>query len=466
MRRIVVSSAFAVFATMTLVANANAVPSFTRQTGLTCNQCHVTWSPVPDFTFTGKKFRLNGYRAPYVAERIEAGEEGALNGKRMTLGLQNIFSLRFRNTLLSQSKSPSDASGPSNPAGSVSSTPGTTISWFYVGGIGEHIGIWNEFYLTNTAGGAGTQRFRLESFDEFDVKFVVNPGYDNIVGFAVTTQAITCLAGFCPFSTGVPNHLQRGGFGTAGAAYVNLAAYALIKDRVLLGYGVQPGEDNYSFDGMNHQLFFGYAFSNSDYNQIWYVGFLKAGNDAIPMTTSVSMAPDRSSLRFRDAIRGISATRGVDADGNPLGAYRAADLGDFVRTKQELYYSFIDRGPHSLHSGVGFSWSRDRYNDGAEVEQSAVGIRARYLYDRTYGFEWRMNKSLTYEFRDRNGVVHPIENSWSDPIRLTGMYRPAMNFAMTLGLRLRNGRDSGLDPDPNIEFRKGWSWSIGFDFMF
>ena len=61
------------------VASAN-VPSFVRQTGLTCNQCHMTWTPTPDMTFTGIKFRVNGYRTPWVAEKIEAGEEGALNG--------------------------------------------------------------------------------------------------------------------------------------------------------------------------------------------------------------------------------------------------------------------------------------------------------------------------------------------------------------------------------------------------
>src|SRR5688572_32627792 len=104
MRRLAVASAFALFASVTLASSANAVPSFTRQTGLTCNQCHITFSNVPDFTFTGKKFRLNGYRTPFVSEKIEAGEEGALNGNRLVLGIQNIYSLRFRNTLLSQSK--------------------------------------------------------------------------------------------------------------------------------------------------------------------------------------------------------------------------------------------------------------------------------------------------------------------------------------------------------------------------
>ena len=91
MQRVALVAAVAFVATVALVSNANAMPTFTRQTGLTCNQCHVSIGPTPDFTFTGKKFRLNGYRAPYVAEKIEAGEEGALNGKRLMMGIQNIM---------------------------------------------------------------------------------------------------------------------------------------------------------------------------------------------------------------------------------------------------------------------------------------------------------------------------------------------------------------------------------------
>jgi hypothetical protein len=113
-----------------MAAKANAVPSFVRQTGLTCNQCHITFANVPDFTFTGKKFRMNGYRAPYVAEKIEAGEEGALNGKRLMIGVQNIFSLRFRNTLVSQSKSSTRSLAAASSASSLTTTPGSSISWF------------------------------------------------------------------------------------------------------------------------------------------------------------------------------------------------------------------------------------------------------------------------------------------------------------------------------------------------
>src|SRR5579863_7831957 len=38
--------------------NANAVPSFARQTGLSCNVCH---SNPPELTAFGRNFKLKGY---------------------------------------------------------------------------------------------------------------------------------------------------------------------------------------------------------------------------------------------------------------------------------------------------------------------------------------------------------------------------------------------------------------------
>lgn len=464
MRRLAVASAFALFASVTLAGSANAVPSFTRQTGLTCNQCHITFSNVPDFTFTGKKFRLNGYRTPFVAEKIEAGEEGALNGNRLTLGIQNIFSLRFRNNLLSQSKPASDASQPAPEKGGIISQPGTSISWFYVGAIGDHIGLWNEFYLVN-AGNASPEaaRFRIETFDEFDLKFTMNPGFDNIVGLAITTQQLADLAGFGPFSSGTPNNMQRGGVANAGLAYVNLAAYAMIKDRILLVGGVQPGESNYNFsDGMNFQTVVGYALGNTDQNQLWIMGNVKAGNDAVPVVTNVGLTSDRA-ITYSESIRGVNATRGNDASGKPLGAYLPANTGDFVRSMAEVHYGFIDKGPHSFTSAFGLSYTKETYDDGAEIKQSAVGGRVRYYYDRTYGVEYQASKQLGNEFTDRRGTVHDATKNLNGT-SINFFYRPAMNFSLNLGVGLN--RTLGVMLNDNRSVRSGWSWSIGYDFFF
>jgi hypothetical protein len=465
MRRFATTAAVAFVATVALVADVNAMPAFTRQTGLTCNQCHVSVSGTPDFTFTGKKFRLNAYRAPWVAEKIEAGEEGALNGRRLVLGLNNNFSVRMGQSLLAQSK-PASQVGSSTAASSVSSRPYSNYAFFYVGAIGDHIGFWNEIYMT-TGGGSNVETnaatiFRTMGMDEWSLKIAFNPGYDNIVGFATTTQSFQSLSGFSPFSSGAAgNQMQRGGVAQAHAPYGNLAAYALLKDRFLVVLGVQGGEDNYDLSGMAYQANLGVAISNSDYNQLWYMFMVKAGNDAIPIVTNVGLSADRSSFTYSDAYTGVSATRGNTAATRV--AYRPADVGDFVRTYQELQYSFVDRGPWSLMSACGFTYNKETYADGAGISQSGVGCNIRFYYNRTYGIQYGKSKFLKNEFTDKNGVVHEISDAPINPFSGTFYYRPAMNVIVSLGWGFMNP-GGGNRLDDTRQFNKdGWNWSLGLD---
>lgn len=479
MRRFGLVASLVAFGIVAMAASANAVPSFVRQTGLTCNQCHITFANVPDFTFTGKKFRMNGYRAPYVAEKIEAGEEGALNGKRLMLGIQNIYSLRFRNTLLSQNKSATRALAPASSPSSLTTTPGSSISWFYVGAIGEHIGLWNELYLDGAGGGSANSIFRLESFDEYDLKFVMNPGYDNILGFAYTTQAFNCLAGFCPYSPGGGTaSLGGGGIGNAHTPYVNMAVYALIKDRIVTVLGLQPGEDNRDFSGHNYGGLFAYAIGNSDYNQMWIKYEFRTGNDKIPSVGGVGIDADRNITYTNSSL--YTNTRGNTAATRV--AYKPADMGDFFQHGVQFLYGFVDRGPHSLSAGAGWSPGiKETYAEGSEYTgTSSVGFGFRYYYDRTYGVEYALTRPYKYgTFKDKNGVVHNFNKQAFNPVNVTVFYRPAMNFslslqiaALTTGANTNSGNSffgEGVNATPNAlgNFkRNGWSWNIGFDYMF
>lgn len=50
-----------VFVTFLLLSlDANALPSFARQTGMACSSCHVQ-SFGPNLTSVGRNFKLNGY---------------------------------------------------------------------------------------------------------------------------------------------------------------------------------------------------------------------------------------------------------------------------------------------------------------------------------------------------------------------------------------------------------------------
>ena len=53
-----VSLALTIFLVLALTANSWAIPSFARQTGMSCNTCHTIF---PELTAFGRQFKLNGY---------------------------------------------------------------------------------------------------------------------------------------------------------------------------------------------------------------------------------------------------------------------------------------------------------------------------------------------------------------------------------------------------------------------
>src|SRR6185436_712929 len=97
---------------------------------------------------------------------------------------------------------------------------------------------------------------------------------------------------------------------------------------------------------------------------------MKAGNDGIPIVTNTGLSADRNSFTYTDAITGVSTTRSAVAAQQV--AYRATDVGDFIRMKSEMEYSFVDRGPHSLWSSCGFAINHETYADQAEIKQTGV----------------------------------------------------------------------------------------------
>ena len=49
-----------------LIRDAQAVPSFARQTGMSCNACHTVW---PDLTPFGRTFKMGGYHFSTASEK-------------------------------------------------------------------------------------------------------------------------------------------------------------------------------------------------------------------------------------------------------------------------------------------------------------------------------------------------------------------------------------------------------------
>ena len=415
------------------VASAR-VPLFVRQTGLVCNQCHVTWTPTPDLTFTGVKFRLNGYRTPWVAEKIEAGQEGALGGRRLLLGVTGYLSYHMRANLFQQSKASSDPVNVEPSAGPVSSNPFSSLAWDYAGPIAENVGIWTEWYSTNfnpvtTGAGSVGNQFGAVRNDEFDVRMGFNPGEGgNIISVFTNNQSQTTPF-FAAFGSGTPSGSQ-GQFITIGVA-------GWLKDRVAVQLAVGPGADNLDYKRMNWGGVVAVMPMNTDGMWLMPSFSIMAGNDNAPTAAGIT---------------GVSqlSKGGV--------GYGSASMGDYTRTLFDVRWGFLDHGHWSINSATGYSWNKETYTDGAGSTLVGVGTTVRFWYDRTYGINAGINKRLKYDFTDAAGVVHPIPSDLGYNVLL--VYRMAMNFAWEFGFS--NVQTLRLDQN----WRNGWNWNLQWHFLY
>jgi hypothetical protein len=448
MRAVRLAAGLVVLGLVASVADAEAVPSFTRQTGLTCNQCHVSFGgPVPNFTFTGKKFRINGYRLPYIAEKIEAGEPGVQDGNRMTMPLAPYISFRYQSVFAAQSKAP----GADEP-GKLTSNPTSRLAIFPAGAVSDNIGLWVELYLT-TDGTIGDEwGLGLFSFDEFDLRYVRD--LDNsLLGIGINNQSINEIAGFGPWPVGITSYLGRGNFrGWSHPNRANLFAYGWFADRFLATVMAGTGEDNLLWDRRFYSGMLAWAPFNTDAREIWLMVAGQFGNDGIPIVSNNVPAANRRTWQYNDAIQGISATRAEPA------AYLSTDIGDYVRTQGELRYGFVDQGMHSLESMLRVVVAREEYEDQAKMDHNAVAGALRYVYNRTWGFDAVVNKDLTYRFTDTAGTVYDVNTALGYTGYLT--YRPAMNFMIILSSGNSQRRHLASPVDT------GWNWSLSMDLLF
>ena len=468
MRRFLWTAALAGATVLATSTDASAVPSFARQTGMTCNQCHVSFgAPVPNFTFTGKKFRMNGYRMPFVAEKIEAGEPGASNGKRLAIPLIPYLSFRYQTQFASQSKQPGNPTS-TDPAlrdpeaSPISSNPTNRFSFFPGGALGDNFGLWVEVYLTPDGSATREWTLGLFSFDEFDLRMVKITD-TNTFGLSFSNQSIREVSGFGPWPT-ITSNLSRGGFsGWSHPNRGNLFAYGFWGDRVLTVLGASPGDDNLEWDKRNFQAQFAYAFKNSDEQELWFNVMSQFGNDAIPVVSNTVPNAQRT-WTYNDIVNGIRQTRGSTTAQQT--AYLSRDIGDFVRVEPELRYGFIDRGPHSMEAAVRYVIARETYADNSEANQNNIGAAVRYMFDRTWGGDILVSKSTDFTLTDPTGVEHEIDQglSWTGYLK----YQPAMNFIVNLqvGNSTRGVLRTPGTASMNTEVTKGWSWSLGGDILF
>jgi hypothetical protein len=464
MRKSTVIASLAVTGLLVATAQASAVPSFTRQTGMTCNQCHVSFGgPVPNFTMTGKRFKINGYRMPMIGEKIEAGEPDGATGRRLNIPLVPYLSFRYQSVFAAQSKAPG-----ADTASSITSNPTNRLSFFPGGAFGDNLGLWIELYLTPDGSPTREWSLGLFSFDEFDLRYVKMAG-NNTFGLSFSNQSIKELGGFGPWPT-VASNMTRGGFaGWSHPNRGNLYAYGLINDRLFLTIGASPGEDNLSWDKRNYQAQAAYAIMNTDASELWVNVASQFGNDGIPIVTNVAPAANRT-WNYSDIIPTptgqtmgpISALRNA----GQRTPYRATDVGDYVRIEPEVRYGFVDKGAHSMETMIRYVMARETYSDNAEAKQDALAGGFRYMYNRTIGGDLLVSHNMNFDYISPTGVEYEIgtTTSWTGYLK----YQPAMNFILNLsfGNAFTNVITPVAQRAQEVNIPRGWSWSLSTDILF
>jgi hypothetical protein len=442
MRRLTVALGVLALGVLALAPRkAEAVPSFVRQTGMTCAQCHVMFgAPVPNFTFTGKKFRMNGYRVPFVTERIEAGQEGALGGKRLNISLFPYISLRYQSVFAAQSKS-----AVTGVKSAITSNPTSRLAIFTGGPVGDYFGLWTEMYLTPDGARDGDWTLGLFSFDEYDLRYTRMKN-NNVFGLAFNNQGIAEVSGFGPWSPG-GSQLNRGGLaGWSHPNRGNFLAYAWLNDKILITGGASPGDNNLDWNKVSYLGQVAYAIFNSDAKEAWVNVMFKAGNDAIPLATNTAVAPNTRNWSYTAGVTGVPTFMG-GANAN------VAQISDYTRLTTEVRYAFIDRGPHSMEVGGAFNINTDNYLTGDKLKQNSVFGRVRYVNNRTYGVDLTIGKNTTYQY---NGTDIPDKVSYNSYFT----FQPAMN--MILALSYGNTQALTLGAPATT----GWNWALNIDYLF
>jgi hypothetical protein len=133
---------------------ARAVPSFARQTKLTCNACHTQF---PELNSFGREFKLNGY----TLRGIEGLQNDRENGSRdLDLPLFSLFSAMFQGSLTSTRKHQEGLDGTlGTPQNQTTELP-QELSFFVAGEITNHFGA---FVQTTYSGNDGT--FGIDNVD-------------------------------------------------------------------------------------------------------------------------------------------------------------------------------------------------------------------------------------------------------------------------------------------------------------
>ena len=210
-------------AALAVSMSAQAVPSFSRQTGMPCSACHTVF---PQLTAFGREFKLNGYTLTGIKQIQKSGAAGNLKLNEIP-PLSAMLQAGWTHVANNQANDANGDAGNNNAANFPQQ-----LSLFYAGEISPHMGIFSQ--ITMGPGGGF-------EWDNTDVRMAYHTkafGGDTVYGLTLnnnpTVQDLwnsTPAWGYPytssdPEGVGAPYSAMVGG--ALGGAVVGLGGYAMI----------------------------------------------------------------------------------------------------------------------------------------------------------------------------------------------------------------------------------------------
>jgi len=153
-----------------LISEANAVPSFARQTGMDCAACHTSF---PELTPFGREFKLNGY---------------TLGEAKMT-PFAIMVQASYNNIAKDHYQNSNGPLGANNDKAMLRQNDITLdqVSLFAAGKVNDHLGAFIQFTQSNANTSAGNDKVEGHSnLDNTDIRLINNyqiSGKNLLVGF-------------------------------------------------------------------------------------------------------------------------------------------------------------------------------------------------------------------------------------------------------------------------------------------
>lgn len=450
-----------------MATETQAMPSFSRQTGMVCNSCHIGTDSVPNFTRTGRLFAMRGYTRPVVREKLRAdGQtvdgEPQYGGDYLSLNWGDFFAARLRSEFAIGGKT----NGVKND---VTSNPLARMAFFYTGPITDWLGLWTEIgYLGNNQVGSvstanpGPTGLNFYAYDEFRLSTSRTIGENSFIGLSYGNEPGDVVTQFV-FPVGIQRFLSLGQGGVGRALTMGtLSLHGFFNDSLWLQFAPNTGVTNNSWsNGWQQYYAIGYNFFKKTDNDLWVALEYATGNDNASILTPVKssfICPGTCPAGVSDASLSFTNTLG----GRAVSGAPTEIVDDFRTYQFRIEHSVADMGPHSWIALFALNGTKQDYKSGASAKRDLVGAYIRYFYQRTYGVSAAVHHTYKHEYKSNTGQTRDFGNFTAKTASL--LWNPAMNvsFHFDYNFETKTAVWDRATQTPS----KSSSWQFGMEYNF